>query len=69
MDQGETVGLLTLENVGEFLMVREALAGEQEHSRQSSQPSSPEPNLKSMVDRCVFSVLPIRQAPRIRDTC
>lgn len=28
VDQGETVGLLTLENVGEFLMVREALAGE-----------------------------------------
>ena len=28
VDQGETVGLLTLENVGEFLMVREALAAE-----------------------------------------
>jgi len=28
VDQGETVGLLTLENVGEFLMVREALTGE-----------------------------------------
>jgi Zn-dependent protease len=28
VDQGETVGLLTLENVGEFLMVREALGGE-----------------------------------------
>ena len=28
VDQGEAVGLLTLENVGEFLMVREALAGE-----------------------------------------
>ncbi len=28
VDQGETVGLLTLENVGEFLRVREALAGE-----------------------------------------
>jgi len=28
VDQGATVGLLTLENVGEFLMVREALAGE-----------------------------------------
>ncbi len=28
VEQGEAVGLLTLENVGEFLMVREALAGE-----------------------------------------
>jgi len=27
VDQGETVGLLTLENAGEFLMIRAALAG------------------------------------------
>ena len=31
VEEGATVGLLTLENVGEFLMVREALAGEEKH--------------------------------------
>ncbi len=38
VEQGETVGLLTLENVGEFLMVREALAGEGKPRRTGDRP-------------------------------